>query len=126
MRELPHPARDEIQFVAVMHALADSVRLRLVAALADDHEHSCADAAEGIEVHKSTMSHHFRVLREAGVITTRQEGRNRFVRLRRDDLNARFPGVLDAALAAAGRTTGRCSRLTPAAGLARDHQGRSS
>ncbi|MGW4242113.1 ArsR/SmtB family transcription factor [Nocardia sp. NPDC004722] len=101
MRYLPQPATGDIEFVAVMHALSDQVRLRLLAALADDAEHACAAAAEGIEVHKSTMSHHFRVLRDSGLITTRQDGRNRFVRLRREDLDDRFPGVLDAALTAA-------------------------
>ncbi|WP_067827524.1 ArsR/SmtB family transcription factor [Nocardia inohanensis] len=100
MRNLPQPAVDDIEFVSVMHALSDQARLRLLAALADDGEHSCSAAAEGIEVHKSTMSHHFRVLREAGLISTRQDGRHRFVRLRRAELDQRFPGVLDAALAA--------------------------
>ncbi|GAB2549860.1 ArsR/SmtB family transcription factor [Nocardia heshunensis] len=101
MRYLPQPATGDIDFVAVMHALSDQVRLRLLASLADDAEHACAAAAAGIDVHKSTMSHHFRVLRDSGLITTRQDGRNRFVSLRRDDLNGRFPGVLDAALTAA-------------------------
>ncbi|MEC3914879.1 ArsR/SmtB family transcription factor [Nocardia sp. CDC160] len=101
MRYLPQPATGDIEFVAVMHALSDQVRLRLLDRLSDDQEHACAAAAEGIEVHKSTMSHHFRVLRESGLISTRQDGRNRFVSLRRDDLNTRFPGVLDAALSAA-------------------------
>jgi len=98
------PDVDEIEFVAVMHALADPVRLQLLAALADDEEHSCTAATVGIAVHKSTMSHHFRVLREAGLISARQEGRTRFMRLRRDDIDSRFPGVLTAALAA-GRET---------------------
>ncbi|WP_157555451.1 ArsR/SmtB family transcription factor [Nocardia crassostreae] len=83
-----------------VHALSDRVRLRLLAALADDREHTCTAAAEDIDVHKSTMSHHYRVLRESGVITVRQDGRIRYVRLRRADLDARFPGILDAALAA--------------------------
>ncbi|MCU1644493.1 MAG: ArsR family transcriptional regulator [Nocardia sp.] len=100
MRYLPQPAVDDIEFVEVMHALSDQVRLRLLTALADDAEHACTAAAEGIEVHKSTTSHHYRVLRDAGLISARQDGRNRFIQLRRTDLNIRFPGVLDAALAA--------------------------
>lgn len=100
MRYLPQPAVEEIRFVTLMHALSDPVRLRLLAELADDAEHSCQAASDGIEVHKSTASHHFRVLREAGLISTRQDGRNRLVQLRRDEVNARFPGVLDAALEA--------------------------
>ncbi|MFI1912984.1 ArsR/SmtB family transcription factor [Nocardia sp. NPDC020380] len=104
MRYLPQPATDDIRFVAVMHALSDQVRLGILVTLADDAEHSCAAAAEGVDVHKSTATHHFRVLREAGLISTRQEGRSRFVRLRRADLNNRFPGVLDAALNAGSMT----------------------
>ncbi|MFK0022957.1 ArsR/SmtB family transcription factor [Streptomyces sp. NPDC090798] len=49
-------------------------------------------------LHKSTVSHHMRIMREAGLTSTRAVGRNRFVRLRRDDLDARFPGLLDALL----------------------------
>ncbi|QLY29746.1 ArsR/SmtB family transcription factor [Nocardia huaxiensis] len=100
MRNLPQPAAEDIEFVAVMHALSDPVRLRLLVALDDDADHTCTAAAEGIDVHKSTTSHHYRVLRESGIISSRQEGRLRLVRLRREELNARFPGVLDAALAA--------------------------
>jgi DNA-binding transcriptional ArsR family regulator len=52
-------------------------------------------------VAKSTLSHHLRVLRDAGVTRTRQEGTRCFVELRRDDLEFRFPGLLDAVLDAA-------------------------
>ncbi|MEV4743971.1 helix-turn-helix domain-containing protein [Streptomyces sp. NPDC049555] len=96
---LPQPAREEIELVAVLRALGDPVRLRLLAVYADDREHSCDQCELGLEdLHKSTVSHHMRVLREAGVTTTRTAGRNRYVRLRRADLDARFPGLLDAIL----------------------------
>jgi DNA-binding transcriptional ArsR family regulator len=52
-------------------------------------------------VTKSTCTHHFKVLREAGVIQQRQEGTSRLNTLRRDDLEARFPGLLETVLAAA-------------------------
>jgi DNA-binding transcriptional ArsR family regulator len=49
---------------------------------------------------KATLSHHFRVLREAGLVRTRLDGRKRLLSLRADDLEARFPGLLDAVLTA--------------------------
>ncbi|MFE2106584.1 ArsR/SmtB family transcription factor [Kitasatospora sp. NPDC059463] len=99
---LPQPAPAEIDLVTVLHALGDPVRLRLLTSYADGAEHSCDPRHLGLEhLHKSTVSHHMRVLREAGVTSTRVAGRHRYVSLRRTDLDARFPGLLDALLAAA-------------------------
>jgi DNA-binding transcriptional ArsR family regulator len=98
MRELPHPATVDLQLPVVMHALADPVRLEVVRRLADGDEWNCAGLDEGVAVHKSTMSHHFRVLRESGVTRTRLDGRTRHVRLNREALDKRFPGLLDAVL----------------------------
>ncbi|RCV55294.1 ArsR/SmtB family transcription factor [Marinitenerispora sediminis] len=100
MTHLFHPARDDMRISRVLAALADPVRLHLVAQVADGSERSCAAEEWGVQVHKSTLSHHFRVLREAGVTMTRVDGRNRWIRLRRADLDARFPGLLAAVLAA--------------------------
>src|SRR5215210_4479756 len=88
-----HPEREQIELVAVLHALSDPVRLRIVATLATDGERTCGSF--GLPVTKSTCTHHFRVLREAGVIRQRPEGTTRINTLRRDDLEARFPGLLD-------------------------------
>lgn len=91
--EIAHPERSEIELAAVLHALSDPVRLRMVAALADsDAERSCGSF--DVPVTKSTCTHHFKVLREAGVIRQRQEGTARLNTLRREDLDARFPGLL--------------------------------
>jgi DNA-binding transcriptional ArsR family regulator len=90
---IPHPARDEIELGAVLHALSDPVRLKIVGALAGaDQERTCGSF--DVPVTKSTCTHHFKVLREAGVIHQRQEGTARLNTLRRDDLEARFPGLL--------------------------------
>ena len=98
--EIPHPAREEIEIGAVLHALSDPVRLRIVAKLAaDESEHSCGSF--DVPVTKSTCTHHFKVLREAGVIRQRQEGTKRVNTLRDDDLEARFPGLLATILQAA-------------------------
>jgi DNA-binding transcriptional ArsR family regulator len=96
---IPHPGRDELELAAVLHALSDPVRLRIVVALAGGEERTCG--AFELPVTKSTCTHHFRVLREAGVIQQRASGTTRVNTLRRDDLEARFPGVLDSILAAA-------------------------
>jgi DNA-binding transcriptional ArsR family regulator len=98
--ELPGPERDEIDLAGVLHALSDPVRLGIVAGLRESgDERRCGSFAAPVT--KSTLTHHFRVLRESGVISQRQEGTARLSRLRTDDLEARFPGVLEAVLAAA-------------------------
>ena len=101
MRAVWHPPADEITLAGVMHALSDPARLRILGriAAAEDGE-PCGDLAEDIDLHKSTVSHHYRVLREAGLTRTEVEGRSRVVRLRGDDLQDRFPGLLPAVLAA--------------------------
>ena len=96
-----HPTREELELSAVLHALSDPVRLTMVRRLATG-ELSCGGI--DVPVTKSTCTHHFKVLREAGVIRQRQEGRARLNTLRTEDLEARFPGVLDAILGAAAVT----------------------
>ena len=98
---LLHPATDEIELPAVMAALSDPVRVEIVRSLAVLDEAVCGTLA--LDVSKATRSHHLRVLREAGLTRTRVEGTRRHVSLRRDDLDERFPGRLDAILAAAQR-----------------------
>lgn len=61
--------------------------------LLEKNELSCG--ALNIPIAKSTLSHHFKVLRESGVMYTRLEGTQRFISIRKDDLHARFPGLLD-------------------------------
>lgn len=100
MRELRHPPTSDLDLTDVLAALADPVRLRAVGELAARGEQSsgeCSASCAG-ETAKSTMSHHFRVLREAGLTRTRLDGAHRYVTLRRADLDARFPGLLDAVL----------------------------
>jgi DNA-binding transcriptional ArsR family regulator len=95
--ELPSPRREDLRLEAVFQALSDPVRLRIVRALAaDETPRACGTFT--IPVSKSTASHHFRVLREAGVIAQRDEGRQRMTELRRDDLEARFPGLVSVLL----------------------------
>lgn len=99
MSPLPHPERDEIELVSVLAALGHPVRLRAVRVLATGEERICGEIVP--EVAKSTMTTHWRVLRESGVTRERPEGRKIALTLRRGDLDARFPGLLDSVLAEA-------------------------
>jgi DNA-binding transcriptional ArsR family regulator len=94
---LPHPSADELELASVLHALSDPQRLRIVRIL-DEDPTPRACGGFGLEVTKSTCTHHFRVLRDAGVIETREQGTSRLNSLRREDLDRRFPGLLDAVL----------------------------
>jgi DNA-binding transcriptional ArsR family regulator len=96
---LEHPDRHEIRIEAVLHALADPVRLTIVRALAKSDTGIACGAIE-LDISKSTRTHHIRTLREAGVVHVRPEGTSRISTLRRDDLNALYPGLLDGVLAA--------------------------
>jgi DNA-binding transcriptional ArsR family regulator len=98
--DLHHPIRDELQLGEVLHALSDPVRLQIVQVL-DQADGELACGQFPLPVGKSTASHHFRVLREAGVLRGRHEGTRRLHSLRRDDLDARFPDLLDTVLRAA-------------------------
>ena len=89
---IAQPARGEIELAAVLHALSDPVRLQMVRGLAGDGERTCGSF--DVPVTKSTCTHHFKVLREAGLIRQRQDGTMRLNALREDDLEARFPGLL--------------------------------
>jgi DNA-binding transcriptional ArsR family regulator len=97
-RTLTHPAASDLEITQVLHALSDPVRLEIVRELAAKECH-CGDIK--LPVTKSTSTHHFRVLRESGVIEQRPEGTARVNRLRREDLEARFPGLLDSVLRSA-------------------------
>lgn len=98
MRLLYHPDKTDISLAGVLYALGDPIRLEIVQQLATRGELACA--ALEIPIAKSTLSHHFKVLREAGVLFCRKEGTQHLNSLRREDLDARFPGLLDAVLAA--------------------------
>lgn len=101
MRPFHHPTAGDLKLENVLYALGDSTRLKIVAALNRSSELPCSAAVCGLELPKSTQHHHFRVLREAGVIFTRKSGVYIMNSLRRDELDAQFPGLLDAVLAAA-------------------------
>jgi DNA-binding transcriptional ArsR family regulator len=100
MREPHHPSCTELELSDVLHALSDPARLAIVRHLETKGECSCGGFE--LEVSKATRSHHLRVLREAGVVRCRPDGRRRYLTLRREDLEERFPGLLGAVLATNG------------------------
>jgi DNA-binding transcriptional ArsR family regulator len=104
-RALEHPDRADIRLEAVLHACADPMRLLILQALAADPATACGEV--GLACSKSTATHHFRVLREAGVIIQHYQGTAKINELRRDDLEAVFPGLLDTLLASASRQSAR-------------------
>ena len=100
VRALPEPAASDLDLASVLHALGDPVRLELVRCLAEQGEITCAPP--GLDIPKSTLSNHWRILREAGLTATLVAGRTHHMRLRTADLEDRFPGLLGTVLHAAG------------------------
>src|SRR3954469_22422894 len=93
------PADSEIALPRLLGVLSDPTRLGIVRILSDGAERGWGQFRAPVA--KSTLSHHLKMLREAGVTQTRQEGTRCYVRLRRDALEARFPGLLPALLSVA-------------------------
>ncbi len=96
MKVLYHPDRHEIELTSVLYALSDPIRLHIISQIVHEGESPCN--AFQVPIAKSTLSHHLRTLRESGVVFTRSHGTQRLLTVRVDDLNERFPGVLDAVL----------------------------
>lgn len=96
LKILFHPNREDIELTSVLYALSDPIRLSIVVAIDKHGEQSCGHF--DLPVVKSTMTHHFRTLREAGIVNVRKQGTQHFLTLRTEDLDARFPGLLTAIL----------------------------
>jgi DNA-binding transcriptional ArsR family regulator len=96
--ELTHPPVESLGVTTLLFALSDPVRLDMVRQLAaPDAAAICNSLA--VDLPKSTRSHHLKLLRESGVVRMESRGREKLVSLRRDDLESRWPGLLDAVLA---------------------------
>ena len=94
-----HPAQADLNLPNILYALGDPMRLKVVAQLATAQAGvSCQHIIMGMDVAKSTQSHHLKVLREAGILQMVPQGRRLLVSLRKNDLDARFPGLLEAVL----------------------------
>ncbi|BCK59268.1 ArsR/SmtB family transcription factor [Nocardia wallacei] len=96
---LSHPSRAQLRVENVLSALGNPIRLGAVRVLDAGGEYNCTSVLNVLGVTaKSTMTHHWRVLRESGVIRQTPSGREYLLELRRTDLDARYPGLLDAVL----------------------------
>jgi DNA-binding transcriptional ArsR family regulator len=96
MRALKHPPAADIELERVLYALSDPLRLAIARQLDQQGEATCGALDGGRP--KSSMSHHFRVLRDSGVVRTRTDGTAHMNELRRAELDGLFPGLLDAIL----------------------------
>ena len=95
MVQFVHPAKEDINLAGLLNALADPMRLCIVKnMMKEDEGMSCAAATPCPDMAKSTLSNHFRILREAGLVRTVKQGVEHRNSLRIDDINARFPGLL--------------------------------
>jgi DNA-binding transcriptional ArsR family regulator len=98
---IPHPPVDSLDLPTILRALGDPVRIEIVRLLADDRPRVCGELTVALGIPASTGSYHLRTLREAGVTRTRAVGTQREISLRRDDLEARFPGLVHVLVAGA-------------------------
>jgi DNA-binding transcriptional ArsR family regulator len=98
MDDVVEPAAEDFQLPRILAALAEPSRLLTVRHVARSGEACCSEVMQeaGLTMTKSTFSHHLRILREAGVLTKRIRGTKGYTRLRREDLDRRFPGLMDA------------------------------
>jgi DNA-binding transcriptional ArsR family regulator len=93
--KIRHPATESLELATIMRALGDPSRLEIVQLLGDGRTRICNDIATEVGLPTSTCSYHLRLLREAGLTRARSAGTQRLISLRRDDLDERFPGLLD-------------------------------
>jgi DNA-binding transcriptional ArsR family regulator len=93
--KVQHPAAEALDLATIMRTLGDPVRLQIVRLLADGRPRVCGELSTALDIPASTGSYHLRLLREAGITRTRAQGTLRHISLRREDLDARFPGLVD-------------------------------
>ncbi|KFL26690.1 ArsR family transcriptional regulator [Devosia sp. 17-2-E-8] len=101
MTTLPHPDTDQISFPEVLATLGDETRLAIIAYLARNEGQAMTCGQFYGLGSKTSLSYHLAKLREAGIVRVQPEGTRRLVTLRREDLDARFPGFLDSIIASA-------------------------
>lgn len=114
MREPFHPSADTLDLAAILAALSDPTRLTILLRLAEaEADVRCGDFTDLAT--KSNLSYHFAKMREAGLVSLRNEGTSRFLALRRNDIEWQFPGLLNQLIASAKRMEDRAKKLPTAA-----------
>ena len=100
MRQIKHPTIDQVELTDIMYALADPTRLEIVTLLAKaGRKLNCGEI--DLNRPKSSMSHHFKILRSAGLVETLIEGTEHMNSLRLEEIEQKYPGVLNAVINAA-------------------------
>lgn len=107
-RPFVHPAAEDLKLESVLYALGDPVRLDIVLRIGSGGCLNCSAAAPE-NLPKSTLSHHFQILREAGIIASERRGTEVVNTLRCKDLESRFPGVFATIITAAKERAGLCA-----------------
>ena len=93
--KIHHPPTDSLDLATIMRTLGDPMRLEIVRLLADGTPRMCSEISSTMGQPNSTCSYHLRLMREAGITRAKQQGTLRLISLRDEDLEARFPGLLD-------------------------------
>lgn len=116
MRPIAHPTMEEISLAGLLHALADPVRLDIVRRLcvAGCEMNCITSAADLAGLSKSTLSHHFRILREAGIVRSERRGVELLNKLRIEEIEGRFPGLIRSILKARDAEACGCQGAAPA------------
>lgn len=92
MKKNYSPNLKKMPLSVIFDALSDPARIEILKLLIQEKEISCGECQSGLS--KSTMSHHFKVLREAGLIKRREEGKVHYISLRKKEIEERVPGLL--------------------------------
>ncbi|MBN9653403.1 helix-turn-helix transcriptional regulator [Halobacillus sp. GSS1] len=95
MKTPNHPPIESISFTKVLHALSEPNRVKIIRCLFDTHENNCTHYTLQLRLPKSTVSHHIRVMREAGLIQARIVGKEHLYSIRTEEIERKFPGLLD-------------------------------
>ncbi|QCT01106.1 ArsR family regulatory protein [Paenibacillus algicola] len=95
MKNLYHPPLETIPYSKVLQALSEPNRIRMVRCLYHSGENNCTAYSNSLMLNKSTVSHHIKILREAGLIQGRIEGKEHIYSLRKEEMNEKFPGLLE-------------------------------
>jgi len=103
MRQIKHPSIDQVELTDIMYALSDPTRLEIVGRLANaGRKLTCGEL--DLNRPKSSMSHHFKILRAAGLVETLIEGTEHMNALRIAEIEQKFPGVLQSVLTALNKS----------------------
>lgn len=99
MKSLYHPPIESIPYTKILHALSEPNRIRIILCLSESGENNCSAYSIELMLKKSTVSHHIKILREAGLIKGRIEGKEHFYSLRKEEIDKKFPGLLNSVFA---------------------------